>query len=584
VIPMLSAQILTWLSSRLGRRISLILVSAVAVWYAIPAFLIAYTEGFQSTIVINAHALRGHDVRFADILYPFNGRFFLLTRLGTSLSILGLQRVAPLSGLDAFRVLGIVSLVLLLAVLLMFLWRVRGVSPTLGLLCCLFFPPIFESAYLPNDDMPSAVLVCLAVLLFWTSPTLARSAITGLLLGFAALLRLDAVLVMPAFVVLLFTEVHGWKARVARACCGGVFVAAVPIITYRLSGLSFFDSFAAANRGIRLWDRPTNPLHTDAHTLLLNVTLVGLVACALGVVSFVRAKNWRDVTLSVVIPLVYIIAYRSQLFEGRYLLPLSPFVLMSMAEGFKSVSSLSARAKSGAVAALAVGIAVWIAPPPRALPRALIADPDGPRLIIGRAWNPLPTLWWQARLHAGQAAIESEIERAAALHDPVIVTGFWNADRLVTLMLLEHGFIEIPDRTPKACRKVAETFVRGSARIVQIRAHVPFLRHHSELLTWEHDGVSCLHAMDMRIARLPFIGAGTLDSPAVKLLGPGVLFSSASDSPPPFASRLVSALGGISVAELSAAGVSSALREPPLTPEDRRAIENALAQRANLLR
>lgn len=575
------AQTVQWRSTRTGSAVSTVLAAAVAAWLAVPALFIPYSEGFQPQVVLNAHALAQGDPRLGDTVYPFNGRFFLLTRLGTTLAVLGLQRLGDLSGLLAFRLLGIGSLLVLLGVLLVLLWKVYQVGPVRALLCCVLFPPIFESAYLPNDNMPSAALACLALLLFWTRPTLPRAAAAGLLLGTAVLVRLDAALIAPAFAILLLTEVEGWGARAVRACVAGALVLAVPVAAYRLLGLSFGDTFAAVSRATLLWDRPHRPLHNDALTLLHSVTVLGGVAWLLGVASFARRRRWRDLGLAVAVPLLYVAAYRSQLVEGRYLLPLSPFVLLAMAEGLGSVALLPRRERAVALAGLAVGLAVWLVPPPPGLKPALAADDEGPRLVLGRGWNPLPTLWWQARLRDGQAAVAEGVERAAAWPDPVVVTGYWTGDRLTALVLLEHGFAAAPDRVPEACRGIAETWVRGPAAVLLIRTHIPFL-HQSEGMTWQDVGLPCAQAARPGAGPVLVVNSGGLDSPAAAPGAPGAVFAAGGGGPPPLAPRTASVLAGVSVAVLPLDRVSSAL-DVPQTSEDRKAAAAAITNRSSLL-
>jgi len=585
-----TARILGWLTTRLGRTVSLLVVGMMAAWFALPAFSIAYTEGFQAEIVINAHALRLGNLRLGDTLYPFESRFLLLTRLGTTLGVLGLQHMGGLTGLAAFRLIGAGSLALLVGALLMLLWRVYRVGPALGLLCCILFPPVFEAAYQPNDNMPSAALVCAALLLFWTNPSIPRTAVTGLLLGVATLLRLDAALVAPAFAILLLTEVQGWGARAVRACIAGALVVAVPIVAYRLCGLSFFDTFAAVDRALRLWERPQRALHNDLRTALLSLTVLGGFAWLLGAVSFARLRRWRDLALAVAVPLFYAAAYRSELVEERYLLPLSPFVLLAMAEGLRSVAGLPGRWRVVAVAGLAAGFAVWIVPPPPILPALLLADNEGPRFVVGRAWNPLPTLWWQGRLRAGQAALEAQVERLAVTPDPVVVTGYWNADRMTALALLEHGFTLQPDTAPESCRGIAEMFSRGpvagpvagSIALTQIRTHVPLVLRRSEVLTWDQVGMPCLGAGSAP-RRVLLVDSGPLTELAASPYGPGLVFSAAQSGPPPLAPKLALLLTGLSIADLPAGDVSAAIGHP-LPPEGQRAAMSALAERAELLR
>lgn len=593
-------RILGWPLTRPGRIVSLLIVGVVAIWFALPAFSIAYTEGFQAEIVINAYALRQGNLRLGDTLYPFDGRFFLLTRLGTTLVVLALQSLGNLTGLAALQLIGIGSLAVLVGALLMLLWRVYRVGPALGLLCCILFPPIFEAAYLPNDNMPSAALVCVAVLLFWTNPTILRTIVTGLLLGVAVLLRLDAVLIAPAFAILLLTEVRGWGARAIRAAIAGGIVAAIPIVVYRLCGLSFFDVSAVVDQGVRLWDRPQQALHNDLRTALLSFTALGGFAWLLGVVSFARLRRWRDLALAVAVPLFYVAAYRSQLVEGRYLLPLSPFILLAMAEGLRSVAALPGHWRTAALAGLAAGFVVWIVPPPSILPPTLLADDEGPRFVIGRAWNPLPTLWWQDRLRAGQAALAAQIERLAATPDParspvpdrvpsrVIVTGYWTGDRMTTLTLLEQGFILRPDRTTAPCRGIAESFSRNSVNLMQIRTHVPFVWRRSEVLTWEQVGMPCLDSggsppPGSPRRRVLLVNSAPLKGLTAALDDPDVVFSAALGRPPPLAPRLASQLTGISIADLPVGDVAAAIGNP-LPLEDQRVALETLAQRAELLR
>jgi hypothetical protein len=576
-----TAQARAW-GKRIGAAVSTVLVSAVAAWFALPAFFIAYSEGFQPQIVINAHALALGDLRFSDTLYPFNGQFFLLTRLGTSLAVLGLQRLGNLSGLSAFRLLGIGSLLVLVGALLTLLWRVYRVGPARALLCCVLFPPIFESAYLPNDNMPSAALACLALLLFWTRPTLPRTAAAGLLLGLAVLVRLDAALTAPAFAILLLTEVEGWGARAVRACIAGALVLAVPVVAYRLLGLSFLDTFAAVSRATLLWDRPQRLLHNDVRILLHGITALGGMAWLLGLVSFARARRWRDLGLAVAVPLLYIAAYRSQLVEERYLLPLSPLILLAMAEGLQSVGSLSRRGRVIALAGLAAGLAIWLMPPPSGLKPSFAADDEGPRLLLGRAWNPLPTLWWQGRLREGQAAVAAGIERAAALPDPVIVTGYWTGDRLTALSLLEQGFAASPGGVPEACRGIAETWVRGPAAVLLVRTHIPFL-HQNEGVTWQAVGLPCVQAARPHADYVLIVNSGLLDGPAAAPDAPGAVFSAAQSAPPPLVPRMASVLAGISIATLPLDNVSAAL-DTPQNAEERQAAAAAITNRSSLLR
>lgn len=538
----------------------------------------SYTEGFQTQMGLNAHALLAGDAALGDVVYPFNGRFFLLTRLGTTLGLAELQHATGADALTIFRYVGVVSMIMLIGILLAFLWYAYRINPILGLVCCIFFPTVFESAYLPNDDLPSAVLVCLAVLVFWKRPTLVRTAITGVLLGLAALLRLDAVLIAPAFAILLVTEVRGWGARAVRAVIAGAIVTCIPILAYHLAGLSFLDTFSAIDHALLVWSRPNQPLFNDFRTLILSVPAIGAVAWALGVIWYMRSKRWRDLMLATIVPLIYAGAYRNQLVEGRYLLPLAPFVLPAMAMGLQSLALTSGRYRALSIAGVALAGLVWIAPLPSLI--RLVGDDDGPRFIIGRAWNPLAVLWWQRNLNTAQAAVEHGLDNAALSSDPVVVTTGWTADRLTTLSLLQRGFTLQPSQTPAACRGLAETLVRDQTSLLHIRTHIPFFAHTNENVVWAEDGMPCLTAARPHIRQVLVVRSGSYAGLAATAPGSAGV---AQFEPPPLANRLESVLSGVTVSNLAIGDVAGTMT-PPETIEARTLALQVLNNREALLR
>lgn len=539
------------------RLLAMVATCIVAVWFALPAFTMSYTEGFQTQMGLNAHALLAGNVALGDIVYPFNGRFFLLTRLGTTLGLAGLHHVTGADALTIFRYVGVISMVLLIGILLVFLLYAYRVTPVVALICCVLFPTVFESAYLPNDDLPSAVLVCLAVLVFWKKPTLVRTALTGLLLGLAALLRLDAVLIAPAFAILLVTEIQGWGARALRAVIAGAIVAGTPILVYHLAGLSFAETFSAINHALLVWSRPSQQLFNDIRTLILSVPAIGGIAWVLGVIWYARAKRWRDLILATLVPLIYAGAYRNQLVEGRYLLPLAPFVLPAMAMGLQSLTSAPGRLRTWSIAGIAVGGLIWIVPLPSVI--RLVGDDDGPRFVIGRAWNPLAVLWWQHDLNVAQAAVEHELDKVAVLSDPVVVTTGWTADRLTTLSLLQRGFTLQPALIPAACRGIAEMLVRGQTNLLHIRVHIPFFAHTNENVVWAEVGLPCLNAARPQVRQVVVVRSGTYASLAAtspSSAGPANL------QLPPLATRLESVLSGVTVSNLAVGDVAGTMAQP----------------------
>ena len=245
-----------------------IILSLVAVaWFTVPVLHGAYTEGFEPTIGINADALLTGGMPEVDLLYPFNGRFFLLTRLGSAVVLAAMRAVDHLPTIVNFRVVMLASLALLVGSAITILRRVYRVHPAFGALACLMFPPIFESAYFFNDNVLSAGLSTLALALFWTRHTVPATSAAAVLLGLAATTRPDALFIVPAFAVLIWFELPAWRVRFWHTLVAAPIVAIIPLATYAAFGLSYLDIFAVAPRAIALWDRHQTGLALVRHAI-----------------------------------------------------------------------------------------------------------------------------------------------------------------------------------------------------------------------------------------------------------------------------------------------------------------------------
>lgn len=566
---------------------ALLLLSLVLLaWFGCPALVSAYTEGFESTISANARYLAAGRPGDADLLYPFIGRFFFDTRLGMALLLAGVRGLGGFGDLWSFRLLLIASLGLLLASVVLLMRRTYRAPFGLTLLACILFPAICESAWLPNDDLPSAALSSLALLLFWSSPTILRTIAMAILMGLAVTIRLDAALIAPAFAILLLTELPDWRARIVRALIAGVIVILLPLLIYRACGQHFLDSFAIVDRGLRLWDRHNSVLRNDTRVVLFNVSLPGLVAAAAGIASFWTARRWRELGLTLLVPLLYAVAYRAQLFQGRYLLPLAPFVVIAIVEGLRRIAALDRRRPLlQAVFALAVLSAIF---PPSIIPfsRRYTADADGPRLLVGRLWNPLVAISWSNGLNHAHDVLDAAIDRELATPAPVIVAGYWSSDRLVTLLLLERGFHPEPVSEPPACRDIAVTYRRGPVALLLIRTHIPFIPRAPEANTWNALGRACLAAARPGQVRTLFVTDAALDTVGNRLTPTDrqdLLYASSAPGIWHSVDSMRSWLSGFIIGDFTPDEIERAL-PLAITPDDKQVVDDAIAHRKDLLR
>ncbi len=478
------------------RPAAMLAVATALAWFVLPVFSGAYTEGFEATIGINALQLLKGRLEDVDLLYPFNGQFFVVTRLGAAVVLAGLHAVDQFTTVVNFRLLMLASLALLAGSTVAILVRIYRVRPAWAVLTCLLFPPMFESAYFFNDNVLSAGLSTLALLLFWRGRSLPATAAAAILLGLAVATRPDAAFLAPAFAVLMWFELSDWRTRIRHALLAAPIVATIPIGVYAAFGLSYFQIFTVVSRALSLWNNDER-LSIYAVHAVHGLALPGMIALPLGLGAFLYRRQWREVCLCVVVPLIYLVAYGRALHELRYLLPLSPFLAIAVAEGGRVVWRSAGRLQAGLSAAFALAFLACLLPAVE-LPYwrlgTLRADNDGPRPIIGRAWSPLVWLHWLDNLNAGVAVLDGVVEQAGPGTTTVIVSDYWNPDRLVDLILIEHGFAPARTEVPAACRDIAELFRRGSSSVLHVRAHIPFIQSEQVEMNWALGGLPCLQA------------------------------------------------------------------------------------------
>lgn len=561
-------------------------ILAVVAWFVLPVFGGSYTEGFESTIAINARELMAGRIDRVDLLYPFSGRFFLITRLGSEIVLGAVGAATGLSGLVSFRLVMFTSLIVLVGSIVYILARRYAVPPLLGCLACLLFPPIFESAYFFNDNVLSAALSTLALAVFWTRLSLPATAVAATLLGLAVTTRLDAAFVSLAFVALLWFELPDWPTRLRHALLAAPIVAVIPIAVYAAFGIRFIEVFEAVPRAVALWDREFAAGVWIGH-VLNGLSLPGLLAAPLGLASFALRRQWREVALCAVVPVAYLVAYGNSLYELRYLLPLAPFVAIAIVEGGRVALRSAGRWRTALRVAFAAAFAACLIPPVEIPYWRLNSDRDGPRPFIGRFWSPAAWSWWTGIMNDATAVLGDAVEQAARPgRTTVLVSGFWNADRLAHLTLLEHGFEQGPYVGPASCHTLIQKFTRDGATILHLRTHIPLVRGQFEGITWLEAGLPCLRdagldrdpvlfvewsGIDLRV---PTGKSGTL---------PTDLYQPTFRGIGPWADPVIGRLGSYSVASLPVADVGERLRNPT-SAEELDLASSLVQRRADLVR
>ncbi len=500
-------------------------VVGLLAWFTIPVFVGHYNEGFQTITVMNAETIVEGHVHGVDLIYGLVNKFFLNSRFGLSVVLAGLLKLG-FGAVNGFRAVQLLSLVGLVAANAAILVRRYGVHPVYACLPALLFPGLFETAWFPNDNLLSAALSSTALLLFWTRPTLLATAVSALLLGLAITCRTDAVLLAPAFLVLMWFELPTWPQRISRALVAGPIVAAVPLLVYAAFGLHFLDILSLTQRAGVAWDRH-DPVSHLLHPALKGFSMPGLLLAAVGAVTAIQRRQWREIMLCLAVPLVYAAAYGLMLTEVRYLLPLTPFFGILLVIGMRAVLAAAGRwGRAGRVALVATGLLCFlppVAPPVHAL-WFLTTDNDMTRPWVGRFWSPALAIWWNGKLKQGYDVAVAAVPAAA---EPgglgVVVSTRWTPDHAVDLILREHGFNGGRATTPASCSEIGEVFTRGNARVLHLRLHIPLLPKERSLVTWEALGAPCLHDLGKTATdRVLVVGQMLMSDPPVGLSLPGV--------------------------------------------------------------
>ncbi len=536
------------LASRPAARIAYAgLLAGIAVllaWFTLPALGSTYNEGFQTSIVMNAYAILHGGMADVDPLHGLNNDFLFYTRLGVSIALAGLIKLG-LPAAAAFRLLMLVSLALLVAANAGLLaWRYR-IHPLLACVPLLLFPGLFESAWFFNDNVLSAALSSTALLLlFWSRVSLPATAGAAALWGLAVACRSDAALIAPAFAILGWFALPTWGARLRHALVAGPIAVAIPVLIYASFGLNILDILPLTRRATELWARK----ETWAHVLepfLKGFALPGLLALAAGAVAVLRQRRWLEALLCLVVPLLYVAAYGRMLSEVRYLLPLAPFFGILMIEGWNAVQSASPGVRRAADAAFALALLTCVLPPsvPGRPLHFMAADHDMPRPALGRVWSPVLGMWWDRTLDEGAAALasalEADVAQAAARpgRTALVVSTYWSSDRMIDLILREHGFTLDQSAAPAACRTIAETFIQdgiqdgtqngapnAGVRVVHLRPHIPIIPTERAEVNWEVLAVPCLQALGTAEAAHVLVAGWTgLLEPPTGLEAPGVV-------------------------------------------------------------
>ena len=445
---------------------------AVVAWLVYPILTPVHVEGFSASIESLAMHLASGHLSDYDRLFPANLEFFALTRLGTVAFVAGIIRWLGLDSQWAMRVMMWAGFATLVWSSIVLVRRWTGASVGLVVAALVLIPGISESAFFYNDNVLSAALAIGALAIIGSSRRTVTTAIAGLLFGAGIVARLDAVLLAPAVAMIAY-EQHG-RIDGGFVRRGLVFTAAtlLPVLLVPASvDASILDVVRISNYAVALWDLPPS-LAPHARELAYFIGMPAALLIAFGVLKLAKEHAFYRLALLLGAPVFFNLVGLGKILRSRQLLPLTPFFA---ALAILGVRYLFADDRDGSRArlrltVLIVGAAVLVGPVGK------LQMSDGPRAPYGRFWSPRLWTTWQRTVRENVSDIGRLVDNADPAAVTAVLTDSWDADRFLHLELQREGFsVEDIGGVQPPCAKAGEQFRRGSAHVLHLRLHQPFL-------------------------------------------------------------------------------------------------------------
>lgn len=460
-------------------RYERLLVAALivgALWMISPMFTSSYVEAYvarlQSMAMLNHSGQLGLD----DQAYPINTELLYVTRVGMVWLMQVAMGLFHSTGIWVLRVITMGSLALLAGSSYVFARRWAGVPLWAVLACVVLTPGILEPGFFIADNLVSAALTCLALALVSGRATIWRWFWIGAIVACATLVRLDAVLIVPAILAVLWLESREVRKIALAVSCAVAGAAVVFAVSYKVTGVSLVQSyevgrfFSALNNNPAIYQ--TGLMKTQELIFFGFFGLITLPLLAIGAWENFKMHGRAWSVVLTVLPLLFYAAVIPHANEIRdFCIMGSPFVLLHAGTGLQCLTrglrNREGTRKSWAVALAALFLLVLVAPP-------YISMRDGPRTLTGRLYAPVFWRQWQGRTLGMIDQIRSLVDGVEPGRPMLIISSQFEPERYLHLRLLQDGYAldSIAD-APEKCRSI-ERFHLGAKVVVAVRTENPY--------------------------------------------------------------------------------------------------------------
>ena len=457
------------------RRVGAVFAVVFALWLLSPMLTSCYVEAYVARLQSMALLQHQHLLAMDDQAYPIDTEMLYVTRRGMVWLMEGAMLVLHSTGIQVLRVLTIASFLLLSGSCIAFARRWAKAPLWAAVAAIVATPGIVEPSFFIADNLVSAALATLALALVGRSLTLPRWFFIGILVACALLVRMDAVLIIPALLAVLWLSSRDYR-RMAFALVLAAVGAAAVLYAASSHGLSLTTAWKVARLFSFMNNNPeiyqTGLLKTRA---LIFFGFFGLISLPLVILNAWRSwaqRGWEWGFVMTLLPACFYLLVISRANEIRdFCLLAAPFVVLHGACGWewlrKSLLKQHSNRRWAAGTLLAFFALVLLAPP-------YISMRDGPRTLVGRAYSPVFWRQWQGRTTTMIHQIDTLIDNVQPTQTMLVLTSQFEPERYLHLSLLQDGFtLGKTSSSDSPCRSI-EVFRKGTRAVFDLRTDNPY--------------------------------------------------------------------------------------------------------------
>lgn len=466
------------------RRIAIVAATLLlAAWLLSPMFTSTYVEAYMERLQTMAMLQPHGRLWLDDQAYPINTEFLYVTRLGMVELMRGCIAIFGASSLWGLRALTIGSFAVVTAACLAFSRRwaaseTHQATPWWPFAVFLVLVPgIVEPSFFFADNLISAAFATAALALVTGKVSVPRWLIIGGLFGAAMLVRLDALLIAPLILSVLWLACRDYRRIAVAVLLGAVGASAVFLLNWRFTGISLLQAiqvgrfFSAVN---------ANGVYSSGfkRTVIIALGFFGFLSLpflAAGVWSNLKLRAARWSLVMTLVPTIFYLVVLPKANEIRdFCLLGAPYVVLHGGTGLRLLvdSALGKRRLPvplptwAARLALLACACVFLSPP-------VLLRKDGPRPIAGRIWSPIFWRQWQDIRFDAVSRLHGLVDSVRPGERFLIINSHYEPDRTLHLLLLQAGYQLQPARQDGDCQSL-ETLTNGPTSFTLLRTESPY--------------------------------------------------------------------------------------------------------------